>query len=310
MKTTKSLLIHAIVVLSLFNLIVPNFLIFKDMVSSYDLMLFLYFTTELIICGISFVIGLEIKRVNIETLKKNNNKGFKASLIFLVISIITNLVCLYLVQNPYVGDNNFFIDRYIDHFCDGFFILSLGVAIFAVFGTDRNIKYPTQQEVKSNRKVIIKKVLLFTSPITIIFAIYLIYIYSYRMSISDFSYFKAEDIESIKINYNNSRQESSFETQEEITRILELISKYSFNTNISTYIPNSSYMSQRTMENEIGKDSLIITIVYKEYDKQVEYLSFIQDGRLRITNIKDTSAYEMSKEDTIKLFNEVLDYIK
>ncbi len=308
-QTKTGVLIKTIIILLIFNLIAPNFLIFRDMTPSLDLWLLLYISTEFIILGISFFIGLEIKRVNISILKKNVRAGYKASLVFLVISIVLVLLCLYLVENPYVGDNKFFIDRYIDHFCDAFFLSSLAFGTFAVFGTDRNFKYPDEHELKLKRKIRLKKALLYTSPITVILAVYLIYVYSYRMSVSDFSYIKAEDIESVKINYNDSRNETLYETQEEITEIIDIISQYSFETNVSTFIPNASYMSKRVMENETNKDSLLITVIYKDYDKQVEYLSFLQDGRLLITNLKDSIAYELSKGDAFKLFSDVYDMI-
>lgn len=308
-STTASILAKTIAILLIFNLIAPNFLIFRDMIPSLDLWSLIYFLTKAIICGISFCIGLEIKRVNITTLKSNFGASNKSSLVFLVVSIISSLACSYLVQNPYIGDNKFFIDRYIDYFYDGVFLSSLGFGVFAVFGTAINVKYPTEQELKTQRKVMFKKVLLYTSPITVIFSVYLIYIYSYKLSISDFSYFKADEIEAIQINYNDSKQDTSYETQEEITKILDVISQYTFSTNINTFIPNAQYMSQRVVENETGKDSLSITIIYKDYDKQVEYLSFLQDGRLRITNLKDTTSYELSQDDAMKLFSEIFEYL-
>lgn len=308
-NSTTQILAKTIAILLVFNLIAPNFLIFRDMISSLDLSYFIYFLIQAIVCGISFLIGLEIKRVNIDILKNNNRAGFgsKYSLVFLILSIISSVVCLYSVQNPYIGDNKFFIDRYIDYFYDGVFLSSLGFGIFAVFGTDTNLKYPTEQELKTRRRVILKRVLLYTSPITLLFAVYLIYIYSYRVSISDFSYFNADDIESIKINYNDSRQYTSYETQEEISTVLDIISQYTFSTNITTFIPHSQYMSQRILGNETGKESLLITVIYKDYDKQVEYLSFLEDGRLRITSLKDDATYELSQADATKLFSEIFD---
>lgn len=308
-NTTIAILVKTIVLLLVFNMIAPNFLILRDMIPSLDLWLFIYILTEIVICGISFFIGLEIKRKNIDIIKCSINSAdnrIRINLIILISSIILNIILFYQVPTPYVDENLFHIERYVDHFCNGFFLVSVAFGVFAVLGTASTSKYLNEQIIKTKRKNMLKKLLIYTSPITIICCIYLVYIYSYKLSINDLSYINVDTIASIHVeytdNYNNIVLENYYENNAEITEIMDKLVQYTFKPSINTFVPNASVMSQSNVGNSIGRDRIFITIIYKNYDENVEYINLLQDGRIQIHNIKGKSTYAASKDDANLLF--------
>lgn len=322
-KTRTDLILKTLTAGLGLNLLVSNLLMLRDM-ASYSMMGYVYFIVEVFIFAISFKLGLEIKRINNDILKKNDFVGIKlASIVAPIVSILYLFLGTDLqwkltgIAVDLLGNEVQFINRYIDHNCNAFLLISLSLVFFGVFATKVKDIEISDEELRLIRQKLAKKILMVTSPALCLFIMYSMSISYYRMTNTDFNYLNEENVAFISIeyvdNYNNELisipydldyDKVEFKTNE----IVDIISKYTFDCNATTFIPNTSAMSQSDTISTVGNDRMVFTVNYE--NGKTEYIDIIQDGRLRIHNIKDKAVYSLSDDDTTKLFDEVYGYLK